>query len=515
MKGNSEKITFIGRVAFIANKLPHPVTIFIVLSIVIAFLSALLSNAGVGVTVETINNATKQIEEKTYLVKNILNAEGIRWIFGSAIKNFINFGPLGVVLFFTLFFNFLEEVGLFNSFLKKLMKNVNKKYVSYFIAFLAVNSSFASDIGYILVIPVAAIIYKQLGRNPLAGITLAFAGTSAGFAACLISIDAVLSGLTTAAANIVDPNYNVSPIALSVFMFFYTFIVTFVVAFVNDKYIEPKLTNYAIEVDEKETENIFEDLTSIELKGLKWAGIGFICSIAIICLLSIPSSAPLRDPNTGVLILGKSPFLTSIIPIICFVFFIPGIFYGVAVGKIKNDKNLMTLLFKALDKSGSFIVLCFFSSIFISWFTYSQLGTIIAVKGGEFLTKIGLEGLPLVIAFILLVAFINLFIGSMTSKYVLLAPIFVPMLYKMGISPELTQLAYRLGDSSTNIISPLMPYFSLILVYCNQYNKKFGFGDLITYMLPHSICILISCIIFLVVYLVLNLPLGFGTIAFL
>ena len=346
---------------------------------------------------------------------------------------------------------------------------------------------------------------------------MGFSSTSAGFAACLVSIDALLGGLSTAAISIVDPTYIVTPLANSIFMFFFTFFVTFIIAFVNDKFIEPKLNLFFNDTIE-DIENSTEDETNItpeENKGLKYAGIGFIVSFAIIGLLSVPSWGPLRNPDTGKLLLGWSPLLAAIIPVICFIFFIPGLFYGIGAGKIKNDKDLMSLLFKALDGFGAFIVLCFFSSIFISWFAYTQLGTIIAAEGGKFLARIGLKGIPLVIAFIFFCAFANLFIGSMTSKYVLLAPIFLPMLYKMGISPELAQLAYRLGDSSTNVISPLMSYFALILLYCGKYNKRFGLGDLITYMIPHAITILVSSIIFFVIWLSLNLPIGFGTTNFL
>lgn len=510
---NLNKKGLLGKIAVVANKLPHPVTIFIIFSITIAILSVFLSKMGVSVEIETINRSTKAIELQTFAVKNLLNSEGIRWIFESAVKNFISFEPLGVVLFFSLFFNFLNEVGLFPSFLKKAMKKINGKYVSFFIAFLGVNSSFAGDIGYVLVVPIAGILYKQLKRNPIAGILLGFSATSAGFAACLVSIDALLGGLSTAAISIVDSSYVVTPLANSIFMFFFTFFITFIVAFVNDKFIEPKLNEF---LPEEEVEEDFDTSLSVEEnKGLKYAGIGFIVSFAIIALLSVPSWGPLRNPNTGLLLLGWSPLLSAIVPVICFIFFIPGLFYGVAAGKIRNDKDLMSLLFKALDGFGAFIVLCFFSSIFISWFAYSQLGTIIAAEGGKFLSRIGLTGMPLVIAFILFCAFANLFIGSMTSKYVLLAPIFLPMLHKMGISPELAQLAYRLGDSSTNVISPLMSYFALILIYCNKYNKKFGLGDLITYMIPHALTILVSSIIFFGIWITFNLPIGFGTTNFL
>lgn len=512
----SERKGFMGKVIAVSNHLPHPVTIFIIFSIIVGILSVIFSKMGVSVEIEAINRSTKQVELQTYTVKSLFDADGIRWIFEEAVPNFIGFAPLGVVLFFSLFFNFLNEVGLFPSFLKKSMQKIKGKYVSLFIAFLGVNSSFAGDIGYVLVIPIAGILYKQLKRNPIAGILLGFSSTSAGFAACLVSIDALLGGLSTSAMSIVNPNYVVTPLANSIFMFFYTFFITFIIAYINDKIIEPKVNQYfPEEINEtNEIEENFTELTADENKGLKYAGIGFLVSIGIILLLSLPSGAPLRNPKTGLLLLGWSPLLSAIIPVICLIFFIPGIFYGIATKKIKSDKDLMTYLFKSLDGFGAFIVLCFFSSIFISWFSYSQLGIIIAAKGGQFLSEIGLTRIPLMIVFILFCSFINLFIGSMSSKYVLIAPIFLPMLYKMGVSPELSQLAYRLGDSATNIISPLMSFFPLVLIYCNKYNKKFGFGDLIAYMMPHAIIILITSIIFFGVWLMFNLPIGFNTVNF-
>ena len=512
----NERKGIMGKIIAISNHLPHPVTIFIIFSIIVGILSVIFSKIGVSVEIEAINRSTKQVELQTYSVKSLFDSEGIRWIFEEAVPNFIGFAPLGVVLFFSLFFNFLNEVDLFPSFLKKSMQKIKGKYISLFIAFLGVNSSFAGDIGYVLVIPIAGILYKQLKRNPIAEILLGFSSTSAGFAACLVSIDALLGGLSTSAMSIVNPNYIVTPLANSIFMFFYTFFITFIIAYINDKIIEPKVDQYFPEesVDNNEIEENFTELSSNENKGLKYAGIGFLVSIGIILLLSVPSNAPLRNPETGLLLLGWSPLLSAIIPVICIIFFIPGVFYGIATKKIKNDKDLMTLLFKSLDGFGAFIVLCFFSSIFISWFSYSQLGIIIAAKGGQFLSEIGLTRIPLMIVFILFCSFINLFIGSMSSKYVLIAPIFLPMLYKMGVSPELSQLAYRLGDSATNIVSPLMSFFPLVLIYCNKYNKKFGFGDLLAYMMPHAIIILITSIVFFGIWLVFNLPIGFNTVNF-
>lgn len=517
MEQEQLKKGFLSKVARVANKLPHPVTIFIGFSVLIAILSLIFSKLGTSVEIEAINRSTKAIELQTYQVKNLLSNEGIRWIFENTVENFIMFEPLGIVLFFSLFFNFLNEVGLFPSFLKKSMSNIKPKYVTFFIAFLGVNSSFAGDIGYVLIIPIAGILFKQVKRNPIAGILLGFSSVSAGFSACLLSIDALLGGLSTAAMAIVNPDYIVTPLANSIFMFFFTFFITVVLVFVNDRIVEPKI-NEILKIEEDSNEEIKEfstELTEEENKGLRYSRYGFLLSFLIIGFLSFPAGAPLRNPRTGLLFLGWSPFLSSIVTVICFIFFIPGFFYGIGAGKIKNDKDLMTLLFKSLDGFGAFIGLCFFSSVFISWFSYSQLGIIIAAQGGKLLSNIGLTGIPLVISFILFCSFANLFMGSMTSKYVLLAPIFLPMLYKMGISPELSQLAYRLGDSATNVISPLMSYFALVLIYCNKYNKKFGLGDLIAYMLPYSIIIMITSLIFLGIWIGIDLPIGFGTTNFL
>lgn len=495
-----------------ANKLPHPVTIFIIFSIIVAITSEIFAKSGLTITFTSMKGGIESSE--IVKVKSLLTGEGLRWIFGSTVDNFKNFHPLGVVLVFSLFFNFLNEVGLFPAFLKKSLEKIPVKALPYFVAFLGVNSSFAGDLGYILVIPVAAVLYKAVGRNPIAGILLGFSATSAGFSACLLSIDALLGGLSTEAMKIVDSSYIVNPLANSIFMFVFTFFITVILTSVNNKIVEPKLDRYKIENIDND-QNISAGLTLEENKGLKWAKWGFIVSIGIIVLLSVPEGAPLRHPVTGKLIMGWSPLLSSIVPVFCFIFFIPGLFYGIGAKKIKNDKDIMELLFKSVNGFGAFIVLCFFAAQFIAWFSYTELGKVIAVKGGQFLSEVGLKGIPLLIAFILFCAFANLFMGSMSSKYALLAPIFLPILYNMGISPELAQLAYRLGDSATNVISPLMSYFALMLVYCGRYCKRFGVGDIITFMIPHSIAILFSSIIFLVIWLLLNLPIGIGTVNFL
>lgn len=506
------KQNFLDYVAKGANKLPHPVTIFIIFSVIVAIASELCARSGLTITFTSMKGGVETLEEVR--VRGLLNGEGIRWIFGSAIDNFKNFHPLGVVLVFSLFFNFLNEVGLFPSFLKKSLEKIPARALPYFVAFLGVNSSFAGDLGYVLVIPVAAILYKAVGRNPLAGILLGFSATSAGFSACLLSIDALLGGLSTEAIKTVDSSYVVNPLANSIFMFVFTFFVTAVVTVVNNRIVEPKLARYEIE-DSQGEEDMTEPLTGDESRGLKFAGWGFVVSIGLIALLSIPEGAPLRHPVTGKLLMGWSPLLSSIVPVFCFIFFIPGLFYGIGAKRLRSDKDLMEMLFKSVNGFGAFIVLCFFAAQFIAWFTYTELGKVIAVKGGQFLSEVGLKGIPLLIAFILFCAFANLFMGSMSSKYALLAPIFLPILYNMGISPELAQLAYRLGDSATNVISPLMSYFALMLVYCGRYSKKFGMGDIITFMIPHSMAILFSSIIFLVVWIMLNLPIGIGTVNFL
>lgn len=354
--------------------------------------------------------------------------------------------------------------------------------------------------------PLGAVIFAALGRHPLAGISAAFAGVSAGFSAnlTLSSLDALLSELTSSAASIIDPAYaEQMNIAMNWwFIIASTFFLTFVGAWVTEKIVEPRLGKY-----EGGYQGEIEQLNKTEKKGLKWAGLSVLITAILLSLLVAFPNAPLRADDGGII---DSPFMSSLVPVILILFFVPGLFYGIATKSIKSDKDVADQLTDTMATMGMFIVLAFTAGQFVAYFSESNMGLVLGVYGAEFLDTINLSGIPLIITFVFVVGFLNLFIGSATAKWAMIAPIFVPMMMQLGYSPELTQMAYRIADSTTNIITPLMTYFALIIAFAQKYDKKMGIGTLISVMLPYSIAFLISWTIMLIVWMLLGIDLGPG-----
>lgn len=370
---------------------------------------------------------------------------------------------------------------------------------------MGVMSNIASDAGYILVLPLAGIIYKSLGKNPLIGIMAGFFGVSAGFSANLLigSIDPLLGNLSSGGAHVLDPTYNVSPMANYYFMFISTFVLVFVGTIVNKKVVEPKLSeNYTSNID-----NEISGVTELESRGLKFALLGFLLFLAFIAVLLFPENAILRNQETGS-ILENSPFINSIVIIIALLFFVIGLFYGIGAKTVKSDKELLEKMIPTVNTMGDYLILTFVAAQFISYFAYSNLGTIFAVNGAELLKATGLTGIPLLVLFVMFSAFFNLFIGSAVTKWSIMASVFVPMFMLIGVKPELTQLAYRIGDSSTNIISPLMPFFGIVLSIIHKYEKDAGMGTVISIMIPYSIAALLVWTLVMVVWLGLGVPIG-------
>ena len=302
-----------------------------------------------------------------------------------------------------------------------------------------------------------------------------------------------------------NPSYEVGITGNWYFVIASTFLITILGTIVTEKIVEPRLGQYsgkAGEIAEK------MEISKDERRGLLFAGVAFLLTLAAIALLVVPYNGILRDPETHAVL--KSPFMTSIVVIISLAFMIPGIAYGIGERSIKNDSQVINLMSKSMSAMGSYIVLVFFAAQFVAYFGYTKLGTVIAVNGANFLQRTGIQGVPLLIAFILVAAFINLFMGSASAKWAIMAPIFVPMLMGIGYSPELTQMAYRIGDSTTNIISPLMSYFALIVAFAEKYDEESGIGTLISTMIPYSIVFLIGWSALLIVWFVFKLPLGVG-----
>ncbi|SHF11574.1 AbgT family transporter [Clostridium fallax] len=497
---------FLDGIEKVGNKLPHPATIFVILCVIVTICSHLFSKMGVGVIYEGIDRATNELKEMSVSVKSLLEPEGIRYMFTSAVKNFTNFAPLGTVLVALLGVGVAEGTGLIAAVLRKVVMSTPKRFITIIVVLAGVVSNIASDAGYVVLIPLGAVIFMSFGRHPIAGIAAAFAGVSGGFSANIVPgpTDALLAGLTQEGVKMVDASYNVSITGNWFFLIVSTVLITIIGTLVTEKIIEPRLGKYKGKYKEE-----MQTITPEEKRGLKFAGIAMILFLIFIGAFIVPKTGILRNPETGEIL--NSPFMKSIVVVIALFFLVPGVAYGIGSRKVKNDKDVISLMGKSMSSMGSYIVLVFFAAQFVEYFSYTNLGTVIAVKGADFLETTGLTGIPLIIAFILVAAFINLFMGSASAKWAIMAPIFVPMFLRVGAyTPEFTQMAYRIGDSVTNIISPLMSYFALIVCFTQKYDEDSGMGTLISTMLPYTIAFLIGWAVLLIIWYVLGLPLGPG-----
>ena len=502
---------FLDSVEKIGNKLPNPVTLFVILAVLVIIISQILEMMGVSVSYD----ASKTVDGVAQIVKteakviSLMNVEGVRYIFSTMIKNFVAYPPLGVVLVAMLGVGMAEGTGLVDVLLKKTVSSTPKRFITLMLVFLGVMSNVASDVGYVVLIPLGAVIFLSLGRHPIAGLAAVFAGVSGGFSANLLvgPIDSMLGGISTASANIISHGYEVQATANWFFMIASTFVITIIGAFVTERIIEPRLGSY-IPKDDHDID--MGEITKEEEKGLKWAGITVLIYIIALLLMTVPKNAILRNPETG-LLMSKSAFNDGLVPIIALAFFLPGLVYGIVAKTVKNNNDVAAFLGKSMSSMGGFLVLAFVSSQFIAYFSHSNLGIVMAVKGAEFLENAGIKGIGLLVGFVLVSAFINLFIGSASAKWSIMAPIFVPMFMRLGYSPELSQLAYRIGDSSTNVITPLMTSFALIIAFAKKYDEDIKIGTLTSIMLPYSMMFLIGWTILLIIWLALGLPIGPGT----
>lgn len=493
------------RIEKAGNALPHPATLFFILSVIVIIVSALCAKLGVTVTYDYFDSTQGKIVQKTVNAISLLSTDGIRFMLTSVVPNFTGFFALGTVFTVMLGVAVAEGTGFLTTVLRRLATVTPKWALTPTVVFIGVMSNVASSSGYVVFVPLGAILFLSFKRHPIAGLAATFAGVSGGWSANLLlgSNDPLFAGISTQAAHILDPGYNVLPTANWYFMVASTFLVTLVGTLVTEKIVEPRLGAY--DFSEEVT---VEGISEHEKRGMKWALVSFLIFFALVLAGLLPSGSLLRNPETGGIL--QSPFMSSIIFFMMMFFLIPGLFYGIGAKVIKNDKEVIELMVKTIAGISGFFVLIFFAGQFVAHFNYSNLGTIISVKGAEFLANAGFIGLPLIVTFIFLTAFINLFIAVDTAKWALMAPIFVPMFMRLGLSPELTQAAYRIGDSSTNIIAPLMPFFALIVAYCQKYDKKSGIGTLISTMLPYSIAILLAWTALIVVWYLLGIPVGPG-----
>lgn len=489
---------FLHTIEVIGNKLPNPTTLFAIFALVVIILSYFVSLFSISVTHPGTGAEIKPV--------NLLSIEGFHRIILNLISNFTSFAPLGTVLVSLLGIAVAEHSGLISAALRLIVLNSPKKILTFVVVFAGVISNTASEIGYVLLVPLSAIIFLTAGRHPLAGLAAAFAGVSGGYSANLLlgTIDPLLAGLTQEAAHIIDKNYEVNPAANYYFMAISTFLISVIGTWVTEKIIIPRLGEYS----EKIEVNEFQSLNRDEKRGLIFAAVAGLVFVIIILIGLIPEFGFLREQSSGSIL--RSPFLRGIVSFIFLGGIVMGIAYGIGAKTIKSDADVIKGMSKSMETLGSYIVLVFFAAQFVAFFNWTNLGLIIAVEGANFLKNSGLGPIPLLIFFIIISAVINLFIGSASAKWAIMAPVFVPMFMLLGYSPELIQLAYRIGDSVTNIISPMMSYFALIIAFVNKYDKDAGIGTLIAIMLPYTISFFIGWTLLFVIWFVLDIPIGPG-----
>ncbi|TCO69069.1 AbgT family transporter [Marinisporobacter balticus] len=481
------------------NRLPDPITLFVIFCGLVLVVSYLAAKAGVS----AVHPSTKE----TITVVNLLTKEGLRDIVGKAVNNFQSFPPLGLVLVVMIGAGVAEKSGFMKAVLKHSITKVPANLVTAMIILVGILANAAGDAGFIVLPPLAAIIFLGIGRHPLIGLFAAYAGVSGGFAANLMinMSDVLAASFTIPAAQMIDPSYQGTPAMNLYFIIISTLFLVVAGVWVTEKIVAPRFPKYeGIHTKKKHS----TALRSIEKKGLIYASLSIFVMVLIVIGLCIGKDSFMQDVETGSVLAYHSTLMQGIIPIVTCMFLIPGLIYGKITGTIKTDKDATAMMGSAMSDMGPYIVLAFVASQFLAYFKWSNLGVVISIKGADFLQNAGMTGYGLIIGFILISCFINIFVGSASAKWAIMAPVFVPMFLLVGYDPALTQMAYRIGDSITNTISPLFPYFPILLAFVNKYDKKAGMGTIIANMLPYSIVFGLLWTVLLIVFMVFNLPLG-------
>lgn len=509
-----KKNSKIGIIEWLGHKIPDPVIIFISLYIIVLLITALFGG-------NTFSMTSPDGSSIDYEIKNMLTAENIRWIFSNAIlNNWLGYagGIVGTILIVMFGIGIAEEAGLLSALIRRVGTNVSDKFLPFVLVFLGIMSNITTDAGYIILIPLAGLLYAGIGKNPLIGMAAAFAGVSAGFSANLIPatvVDVIIGTNAEAFAqsqNIPFVSYLGKPINPMTMHYYFmvasTVMLVLIGGFITLKFIKPKFEKqkYVIPKDIKVSD--FE-VTKKEKKSLLWAGLGFVIALIITAFLAFGPLSSYVD-ETGKTV---TPFLDNIILIITLIFFLSGIFYGFADGKFKKAGEAVEAMSRQIGSMGYVIVLTFFCYNFLSLLTYTNIGAYITYVGAKGLQAVGAANMPvlLIIGFIIITAFINLFVGGLSSKWMLLGPIFVPMLYHVNSSmtPDVVAAAYRIADSSTNIITPIMTYAGVVLMYMRKYKPEFTMGNLISTMMPYSAVFMVSWTILLMLFMLFKIPLGF------
>lgn len=491
---------FLNFIELAGNKLPDPAILFVIALLIVWVLSAALAP----VEFADIDPRSQQ----PIRVLSQLTGAALASFLANMVTVFVTFPPLGIVLVALLGVGVAEHVGFLGAGLKAMLNITPGRLLTPMLILVACLSHTATDAGYVLVIPLGGVIFYTAGRHPLAGIAAAFAGVSGGFSANFIpsGIDPLLQGFTQSAAQILDPERLVNPLCNWYFTSASTLLIVLLGWYLTDRVVEPRLEGTRVDADTADMPRL-EPLSASEKKGLGWGLFAMFAGIGLLAAAAAPVTSPLRAPD-GQLTSFAAPLMRSIVPMIFLLFLLPGIAYGYAAGTVRSHRDVVAGMTKSMSTMGYYIVMAFFAALFTDAFGRSNLGALFALKGATLLQALALPGQVTIVGIILVTGMVNLLIGSASAKWALLAPIFVPMLMQVGLAPELTQAAYRVGDSTTNIITPLMPYFPLVVVFCQRYVKNAGIGTVASMMLPYSVVFLVTWTAFLLIFWAIGLPLG-------
>ncbi|GHU61670.1 aminobenzoyl-glutamate transporter [Clostridia bacterium] len=488
------------------NKMPDSITLFLLLSFFLLILSA------IGSVFHW--NAIHPGTGETMTVLNLFSKEGFRMIWGKAISNFTSFPPFGMVLVAVIGSSVAEKSGFLTSLMRKTILGIPHSMVTFTLIFVSINANMIGDAGFILIPPLAATIYLSIGRSPILGLLIAFACISAGFSANLSIglLDVTTYSYTESAAKLMDPNYLASPAINWLFLFISCFLLSLLGTVLVEKVLVKRYPVTKKQLSDWSEGVSIENLTPVQNKALLLAGISALLYVIIVVLLCLGDDPFFGDPNvlSNKLLSAESPMMKGIIPTITLLFLIPSVVYGIVCGKYRSDKDIYQDIIEGFKEMAQYIFLCFFIAQFINYFSWSNIGPILAIKGSNFLNSLHFTGIPLLLGLMFISSLLNLIIGSASSKWAILAPIFIPMMMIIGFDPAVTQLVYRIGDSLSNPLSPLSPYFPVLIGFAKKYDKNAGIGTMIAKVIPFSVVFTIIWIIQLFIWIVFNLPLGPG-----
>ncbi len=492
-------------VEVVGNKVPHPAIIFLLMSAIVIVLSQIFHMLGTSVTYQVIDPVTHQVQTATAAVNSLLTPDGLRFIITSVIRNFLGFAPVGVILVAMVGVGLAEEAGLVAALIRKIVAVAPRRLITFIIVAMGVLSSVASDAGYLVLIPLGAAAFLSLGRHPIAGLAAAFSGVAAVFGVNLIitPVDGVLTEITNDAIHLLNPNYSLYLTANLWFSIVSSVLLCIVCTIITERVVEPRLGTYT---GTAVADAVITDPAS-EARGLRNALYALIGCAVVIALLALPPGAPLRHPQTGAL-LGDSPLMNSLIVLIAVIFFATGYAYGRGAGTINSMTQAIGAITKTFAGLGGLLFLFLVISQFLAHFNYSNLATIAAVNLSDVIERANMGALPLLIVFVVVTAIVDLIIPAAIAKWAILAPIFVPLFMKLSVSPALVLAAYRVGDSPANVITPLMAYFGMIVIFAQKYDKEAGVGTVVAMMLPYTAILYVVWTALLILWYFVGFPLG-------